>query len=54
MTEPDGSTTESKNIETPKAAENATESPETPKDEKAKEPEIAIKQVPMDGICGGY
>ena len=22
--------------------------------EKEKEPEIAIKQVPMDGVCGGY
>jgi hypothetical protein len=22
--------------------------------EKDKEPEIAVKQVPMDGICGGY
>lgn len=22
--------------------------------EKEKEPEIAVKQVPMDGVCGGY
>ena len=22
--------------------------------EKEKEPEIDIKQVPMDGVCGGY
>jgi len=53
MTEPVDSS-ETKKPETPKEPENATESPEADKDEKTKEPEIPIRQVPMDGICGGY
>lgn len=30
------------------------ESTEEAEKQKEKEPEIAISQVPMDGICGGY
>jgi len=34
--------------------ETNTGTEDTPEAEKEKEPQIPIKQVPMDGICGGY
>jgi hypothetical protein len=34
--------------------ETNTGTEESPEAEKEKEPQIPIKQVPMDGICGGY
>lgn len=53
MTEPVDST-ETRKPEIPKEPERAPDPPEASKDDKEKEPEIPIRQVPMDGICGGY
>jgi hypothetical protein len=34
--------------------ENVVEDGKEEEKEKEKEPKIDIKQVPMDGVCGGY
>ena len=39
---------------TPKVPESPVARDTADEDEKKKELEIPIRQVPMDGVCGGY
>ena len=56
MEERKGITKDNDNRTTPNVPETPAEPDEAAvvEKEKEKEPEIAIKQVPMDGVCGGY
>jgi hypothetical protein len=54
---------ERKNVTADKGDPATPKAPETPAEpdaaaenekDKEKEPQIDIKQVPMDGVCGGY
>ena len=42
------------NPDTPHAPEPPAEPDEKPGTDKDKTPPIEIRQVPMDGVCGGY
>ncbi len=56
MEEPTDTIKEKESVVTPKVPETPAE-PDVAaevKKEKENEPEIAITQVPMDGVCGGY
>jgi hypothetical protein len=54
MQEPEGIPKDTGKPVIPKATEDPAEPEDAAKLEKEKEPEITIKQVPMDGVCGGY
>jgi hypothetical protein len=49
-----GNTKVNGNPETPKVPETPVERDAADEDEKEKELQIPIQQVPMDGVCGGY
>ena len=49
-----GNTKDNGNPATPKVPETPVERDAAAEDEKEKELQIPIQQMPMDGICGGY
>ena len=49
-----GNAKDNDNPTTPKVPEIPVERDAEAEDVKEKEPQIPIRQVPMDGICGGY